>query len=128
MKKPKPTLLYSETIQQLKDDGLDPLYIEFFGTVSGMAKAINNPYSGQRCIKAALTLLSRPRTVEMFRAWTEKRFHPERTTDISAADSALHEAKLEQEAIERDRAEKWQEEHLLPGFNGPEDEDEEEDE
>jgi len=127
MKKPKPTLLTSDTIQQLRDDGLDPLYIEFFGTISGMALAINNPYPGQRCIKAALTLLSRPRTVEMFRAWTEKRFHPERAAkDLSHADAALAAAKEEQEAHERELAERWQEEHLRPGFNGQEDDDEEE--
>lgn len=128
MKRPKPTLLTRDTIEELKEDGLDPLYIEFLGTKTGYANAVNNPYPGQRCIKAALTILSRSENVKWFKLWAAKRLRPEQApgVDLSEMDAALAEVKQAKEAIERDRAEQWQEEHLPIGFGNDPDEGEEE--
>jgi hypothetical protein len=42
MSKIKPSLLDMDTIRDLQAGGFTDIYIEFFGTVSGIAKALNN--------------------------------------------------------------------------------------
>jgi hypothetical protein len=125
MKKKKPSLLREVIVERLKSDGLDEYYIEFFGQVSGMAYALNN---SPNSIKAAWTMLSRPRTVEMLQEFFDRKLRPPADKSADAAKDALRQFKIEKEAEDRDRAERWQEERLHPGFNGPEDEDEGEEE
>jgi hypothetical protein len=77
MSKPKPSLLEPDTIKALKAASLSPLIIEFFGTVSGMARALNN---SQNPVAAADTMLNRPKkpgnkysTAEMFQMFIARK-------------------------------------------------------
>jgi hypothetical protein len=75
----KPSLLLPETIMILRECQLDPLLSEFFGTVSGMAQALNK---STNAYKAACTMLDRPRTIEMLAAFLDRKANPRGETTI----------------------------------------------
>jgi hypothetical protein len=63
-------LLAEDTVKALQMGGFPPLQIEFLGWLSGYAQALNNSTNP---VKAAHTILSKPKSEEMWEKFSTKK-------------------------------------------------------